>query len=126
LEISSGLLTFVNAGHNPPLLKKSAGEFEYLKTKKGFVLAGIKGFQYTQLEMTLNKGDTLFLYTDGVTEANDGEDNLYGEQRLQQQLNELGEQALSEMLDGVTRDIETFANGTPQFDDITMLALRIM
>jgi sigma-B regulation protein RsbU (phosphoserine phosphatase) len=125
LTISTGEMTFVNAGHNPPLLKRAGGTYEYLKTKKGFVLAGMEGFQYKQLDMRLGKGDTLFMYTDGVTEANNPADELYGEKRLQDSLNRFSELPVSELLPRIREDVERFTEGNPQFDDITMLALRM-
>jgi serine phosphatase RsbU (regulator of sigma subunit)/uncharacterized membrane protein YuzA (DUF378 family) len=125
LELSTGSLTYVNAGHNPPLLKRSGGSFEYLKTPKGFVLAGIENFKYEQLELKLGRYDTLFLYTDGVTEANNPSDELYGEHRLQNILNANSDLPPAKLLPRVKEDIDMFAQGAAQFDDITMLAIRI-
>ena len=125
LEISTGIMTYVNAGHNPPLYKKSGGSYEYLKTKRGFVLGGIKSLTYTQLELQLNKGDMLYLYTDGVTEANNAADELYGEGRLQAALNRAAGLSPTELLPHIKQELDVFVDSAPQFDDITMLALRI-
>ncbi len=125
LEISTGLMTFVNAGHNPPLLKKAGGTYEYLKTKKGFVLGGMDGLSYTQIETQLEKNDMLYLYTDGVTEANNPASELYGEKRLRDTLNSSLDLTPSELLPKIKADIDSFAQGTPQFDDVTMLAILI-
>jgi sigma-B regulation protein RsbU (phosphoserine phosphatase) len=125
LELDTYNLTYVNAGHNPPLLKKGNGSFEYLKTPRGFVLAGIDNFKYKQLELQLSQGDTLFLYTDGVTEANNQADELYGGKRLQNILNLNSGLPPTGLLPIVKEDIDKFAQGAPQFDDITMLALKI-
>ncbi|MEL7622580.1 MAG: SpoIIE family protein phosphatase [Clostridiales bacterium] len=125
LEISTGLMTFVNAGHNPPLLKKAGGTYEYLKTKKGFVLGGMDGLSYTQIETQLEKGDMLYLYTDGVTEANNPAGELYGEKRLRDTLNASLDLTPPELLPKIKADIDSFAKGAPQFDDVTMLALLI-
>ena len=64
VDIATGNMQFANAGHNPPLLKHADGSFEYLKTRAGFVLAGMEGVKYRVSELTLNPGDRLFLYTD--------------------------------------------------------------
>lgn len=125
LEISTGKFTYVNAGHNPPLIKRSAGEFEYLKCRPGFVLAGMEDIKYRQNEMELFAGDTLYLYTDGVTEATDTFNELYGEARLQEVLNQNASATLSELLPIIRTDIDLFVKGAPQFDDITMLGLKI-
>ena len=125
-EISTGKFTFVNAGHNPPLLRKADGDFEYLKSRAGFVLAGMPDIQYRQNELQLASGDILYLYTDGVTEATDAENKLYGEERLKNVLDSHKELSLDMLLTCVKEDIDAFAGETPQFDDITMLALKIM
>jgi serine phosphatase RsbU (regulator of sigma subunit) len=106
-------------------LKKAGGTYEYLKTKKGFVLAGMDGLKYPQLEMRLEKGDILFLYTDGVTEANNPADELYGQKRLRESLNAFSDLTPCGLLPKLKADIDNFADGAPQFDDVTMLALLI-
>ena len=78
LDIATGKMQFANAGHNPPLLKRADGSFEYLETRAGFVLAGMEGVRYRAGELTLGEGDRLFLYTDGVPEATNVENKLYG------------------------------------------------
>lgn len=125
LEISTGKFTYVNAGHNPPLLKKADGSFEYLKGRSGFILAGMEETQYRQSELFLEKGDMLYLYTDGVTEATSTDEELYGEQRLQNILDRNANCSLDVLLREVKNDIDLFVNGAEQFDDITMLILRI-
>lgn len=125
LEISTGKFVYVNAGHNPPLLKKKGGSFEYLRSRAGFVLAGIENMRYRQNEIQLQPGDVIYLYTDGVTEATDIYNELYGEDRLQQTMNENSEKPLSELLPIIKADIDLFAKGAPQFDDITMLGLYL-
>lgn len=125
LDIFSGEFIYVNAGHNPPLLRKAEGEFEYLKMRPGFVLAGMEEIRYCQAEMTLEEGDMLYLYTDGVTEATDIHEELYGEERLLNRLNKDKDLPLKDILCGIKNDIDTFVKGAPQFDDITMLMLKI-
>lgn len=125
MNIVTGEFIYVNAGHNPPLLKRRTGAFEYMKTRPGFVLAGIEGMKYKQNEMRLEPGDILYLYTDGVTEATDTYDQLYGEDRLKAVLDRNADQPLDGILSCMKEDIDSFVKGAPQFDDITMLMLRI-
>ena len=121
LDIPSGKLTFANAGHNPPLLKRANGTFEYLKTRAGLVLAGMEGVRYRVNELTLSAGDRLFLYTDGVTEATNTDNQLYGEDRLLEFMNKNAELEAVEILPALKTNIDEFVGEAPQFDDITML-----
>jgi len=125
LEIATGKFIYVNAGHNPPLLKRADGKFEYLKSRPGFVLAGMESTRYRHNEMDLCAGDVLYLYTDGVTEATDPDHNLFGEERLRSVLNANANMPVAELLPTVRREIDAFVKEAPQFDDITMLALRM-
>lgn len=125
LEISTGEFIYVNAGHNPPLLRRGNGSFEYLRGRAGFVLAGIEDMAYQQTEMKLFPGDMLYLYTDGVTEATDIYNELYGDDRLLEYLNRVKDLPLSEILHGIKADIDAFVKGAPQFDDITMLMFQL-
>jgi len=125
LEIESGKITYVNAGHNPPLIKKANGSFEYLKSHPGFVLAGMEDIIYHQNDIQLDAGDILFLYTDGVTEATNAQDELYGEGRLKNVLDQNAVLPLERLLPDIKADIDVFVNGAEQADDITMLALKI-
>ena len=123
LELESGKLTYVNAGHNPPLIKRAEGEFEYLRERSGFVLAGLDEMKYRQSTLKIFPGDRLFLYTDGVTEATDSAQKLYGEERLRDFLNAHQDCGTEEMLCKLQEELEKFAGDAPQFDDITMLLL---
>ena len=123
LDIATGQVTFANAGHNPPLLKRADGSFEYLKTRAGLVLAGMEGIRYRVGELTLHPGDRLFLYTDGVTEATNADNKLYGEDRLLAFLNQNAYPEAAELLPALKTDIDEFVGEAPQFDDITMLML---
>lgn len=125
LEISTGVFSFVNAGHNPPLLKRKGQEFDWLSVKPGFILAGMEGMKYQQESITLSEGDELYLYTDGVTEAMNLEEELFTDQRLKEALNRHRELDLKDLLASMKQEIDQFANGAKQADDITMLALRI-
>ena len=121
LDITTGNLQFANAGHNPPLLKRASGSFEYLKTRAGFVLAGMEGVRYRAGELTLSPGDRLFLYTDGVPEATNTENKLYGEDRLITFMNQNATVDAVTLLPALKSNIDEFVGEAPQFDDITML-----
>ena len=121
LDLETGNLQFANAGHNPPLLKRENGGFEYLKTRAGFVLAGMEGIRYRVGELTLSPGDRLFLYTDGVPEATNTENQLYGEERLLAFMNQNDSMEATELLPTLKANIDEFVGDAPQFDDITML-----
>jgi len=124
-NIPGGRFVFVNAGHNPPLIKKHGSGYEFLETEPCYVLAWMKTAKYTEKEINLEPGDVLFLYTDGVTEAMNGKKELFGEQRLLDAMNANGDSPLKKLLPAVKREVDNFADGTEQADDITMLALKI-
>ena len=121
LDLTTGEMQFANAGHNPPILKRANGEFEYLKTRAGFVLAGMEGIRYRAADLTLYPGDRLFLYTDGVPEATNAHNVLYGEDRLIKFMNENSDANATELLPSLKANIDEFVGEAPQFDDITML-----
>ena len=121
LDLQTGNMKYANAGHNPPLLKRADGSFEYLRSRAGFVLAGIEGFNYRINELQLKAGDRLFLYTDGVPEATNAESELYGEDRLLNFMNQNTVAPATELLPALKADIDAFVGEAPQFDDITML-----
>ena len=133
LDLKTGLIHAANAGHNPPVLIRK-GEAEYIRLKAGLVLAGMEGIHYREQAVQMQKGDILYLYTDGVTEAMNSAGELYGENRLQKILSfgtEYPEPtaetaATASVCRLVTRDIEAFASGTEQSDDITMLCIRYL
>lgn len=124
LDISTGQFQYVNAGHNPPLLKRGNGEYEFLKSKPGFVLAGLDSLKYKQAETEMSVGDVIYLYTDGVTEATDIHNNMYGEERLQNLINANKEKPIREIVGTIRKDLKDFAGEAEQFDDITMLMLE--
>ena len=121
VDLLTGKLSFANAGHNPPVIVHADGGCEYLKSRPGFVLAGMEGMMYRANEMTLNKGDRIFLYTDGVTEATNKNEALYGEDRLQSYMEKNKNLKAEKLLSGLKEDIDRFVGDAPQFDDITML-----
>lgn len=125
LDLNTRELTFVNAGHNPPLLCRKGGGFEFLKTKPGFVLAGLENMVYKEDSIQLGAGDRIFLYTDGVTEAINSSTELYGDDRLVAALNQDVNLSPEQLLAAVKTSMDAFTAGAEQFDDITMLALEV-
>ncbi len=125
LDLKTGLMKFANAGHNPPLICRSNGKFEYLKARSGLILAGMEGIKYRKNELQLAPGDRIYLYTDGVTEATDENDSLYGEDRLINLVNSVEAVSPEALCKLIKEDIDRFAGTAPQFDDITMLSLSL-
>ncbi len=123
LTLSTGKVTFVNAGHNPPLFGNSQNGFAFLRERGGFVLGGLPGTKYCMGEFKMHPGDMLFLYTDGVTETTDENGRLYGEGRLRAFLHILGETNPESVIEAVWKDICRFQKTKEQSDDVTMLAL---
>lgn len=121
----TGVLTYVNAGHNPPVILRNGKKAEFIKQKSGFVLAGLEDYQYQQAEIQLAVGDEMFFYTDGVTEATDADNQLYGEKRLLDCLETCREQPVAEQLKMLKSDLDAFADGSEQFDDITVMGMKI-
>ena len=124
LDLVTGELRYVNAGHETPFLCKKGEKFVPHKIKPGFVLAGMDGMKYRAGTLTMEVGDKIFQYTDGVTEATDSGNRLYGMERLEQVLGENSELSPSDLLPAVKADIDKFVGSAPQFDDITMLCLE--
>lgn len=123
LNIASGEVDFVNAGHCRPLIRRKDGLCEYETTFSGMMLAGMEGTTYRQGQLKLGKGDMLLLYTDGVTEATGPSGDLYGEQRLLRTVEGAENISPKEMLDVLWEAVDSYREEEPQFDDITMLAI---
>ena len=124
LEVSTGNLIYVNAGHNPPLIKGEDGIFRYLECNPCFILAGMEGIPYQQENIQLKTGDSIYLYTDGVTDTINLKEEMYGEDRLEAVLNVHKEEAPEEILTAIKKELETFAGEAEQFDDVTMLGFK--
>ena len=124
LDTETGELTIANGGHNPPLFCPSGGEFQYIQLPRGLVVGAMPDTSYVSKTYTMRRHDTLVMYTDGVTEAMDGQGRLYSEARLLSCLNDLCGRSVTDIVHAVRADIETFAGGTEQSDDITMLVLE--
>lgn len=124
LDLETGELCYVNAGHETPFICRRGGVFQPWPVSPGFVLAGLKGMAYQSGSMRLAPGDKLFQYTDGVTEATDQDNRLYGMDRLAEILRRHSGRKPAELLPAVKEDIDAFVGQAPQFDDITMLCLE--
>lgn len=124
VDLEKGSIEFSNAGHNTPVLKHKDGTWKFIKNPIGFVLAGMEGVKYRKGEHPLRPGDTLFVYTDGVTEANNIDNELFGDDRLLDALNSCDSDSMEGICKHVKKCVDEFAGKAPQFDDITMLAVR--
>ena len=124
LDTQTGQVVFCNAGHHPPYLIRQAGEVAALERTGGLGLCLTPDFDYQSKTATLHPGDSLLLFSDGVTEAVDSRRELFTEERLTACLRALNGHAPEAMIDAVLHAVESFADGTPQPDDITLLALQ--
>ncbi len=124
LEISTGKMTCANAGHEYPALKRADGSFELLKDRHGLVIGAMDGVAYKEYEIQLHPGDKLFVYTDGVPEATNAENKLFGTDRMIAALNEDGGADPQRLLLNVRRAVDRFVKEAEQFDDLTMLCIR--
>ena len=124
LEISTGKVTAANAGHEYPVLKKPDQDFEILIDKHGFVLGGMEEVKYREYEFDMEPGSKLFLYTDGLPEATDNEQNMFGVELMMDALNESLNLSTKEILDHMKGRVDGFVGSAPQFDDLTMLCIE--
>ena len=126
LDLKTGVITASNAGHEYPAIKEAGKEYALLKDKHGFVLGGIPDMKYTDYEIKLNPGDEIFVYTDGVAEATNSENKLFGTDNMIVALNTNQNADPKDNITGVKQAIDTFVKDATQFDDITMLNLIYM
>ena len=124
LEISTGRLVAANAGHEFPAICPADGDYELYKDRHGFVLGGMSEMKYKNYELTLTPGTRLFVYTDGVPEATNKEEELFGTGRMVEALNRDKEAPLCEVLKHVRGAVDEFVKDAEQFDDMTMLCLE--
>ena len=124
IDLRSGHIEFASAGHNPPAVRHEDGSVEFIPSKSGLVIAAMENVQYRQQVYDLKPGDTLFLYTDGVTEATNSKDELFGDARLLETLAKGKDLETAEICKFVKKEIDSFVQDAPQFDDITMLGVK--
>jgi sigma-B regulation protein RsbU (phosphoserine phosphatase) len=125
LDTRTGELVYVNAGHNPPCILRADGRREYLD-KGGLVIGIMPGSEYESGQATLQAGDDLVLYTDGITEAANPDDEMFGEERLEELLTEHRHASAREIEEKVYSSIKDFAAGASQTDDLTMVIVKIV
>ena len=123
IDLNTGIMTCVNAGHNPPVFIHADGTAQYLKIKHCLVLSASRKARYTAVDLQLKKDDKIILYTDGVTEAMNCSKQLFGEERLLQTLS-ANNASPQEIVELIRTEVSKFAGEEPQSDDITLLVMR--
>ena len=126
LNIKTGVVQYANAGHNPFIVVQNNNVVEYRKLEPGIVLAAFNDVKFVNEHFTLNPNETIFMYTDGVTEAMNHNRNLFGEERLLALIKEIGTLEIPNLIDETVEGIARFVKGNEQSDDITILALRFI
>ncbi len=124
LDLDTGVLTYSNAGHNPPVLIRASGERERLDQAVGLVLGAMDDATYEEAQAHLQPGDTLVLYTDGVTEAHDQSDRMFGLDRLEDACQHLHAEAPALIIERLLEQVDQFSGDRLQYDDITLMAIR--
>ena len=124
IDLDTGECIEVNAGHEHPAVRKAGGVYELIRYKHSPALATLEEINYKERSFSLEPGDSIFVYTDGVTEATNFDKKLFGEECLVAALNKNRDASPDELLKVVNDSIDEFVNDAPQFDDITMLAFR--
>lgn len=124
LDTETGELGYANAGHNPPLICKKNGTVQFMDVKSGFVLAGMGDIHYETYKIKLEPGDVIFLYTDGVTEAVDEQEEQFSSKRLKKTIEEIAVNSGIALIENIEKTVNEFSGGVSQSDDITMLALQ--
>ena len=123
LELSTGRLTCANAGHEYPIIRGRDGAFRVYQDRHDLMIGAMDSTRYSDYEILLTPGDAVFVYTDGISEANNAAGEFYGMDRLEAALNRFGGGDPREILAGVKADVDAFVNGADQFDDMTMLCM---
>ncbi|MBR6171586.1 MAG: PP2C family protein-serine/threonine phosphatase [Eubacterium sp.] len=126
LDLNTGKLMAGNAGHEYPVLKKPDGHFELIKDKHGLVIGGMDGVRYSQYELQMDPGAKLFIYTDGVAEATNAQEELFGTDRMVHALQLAENDSPKEILEMVDAAVNSFVGDAPQFDDLTMLCIEFV
>ena len=125
LDPATGELEYISAGHNPPLISSGGKDFEFLPVAPSLVMGGMEGYRYRSAKTVMNPGDMLFLYTDGVTEAMNAGEELFGDVRMREAINGLKGMKVREVIRGMRAAIDGFTRGAPASDDVTMLAVTL-
>ena len=124
VDVKTGEMTYVNCGHNPPLIKIGSENYKYLESESNIVLGAFGDFDYKINTIQLNEGDTLCLYTDGVTEAVNGDEQMYGEERLLEKINEFDSYDIKSMALSTKNDVLEYSKNVERSDDLTLLIFK--
>ncbi len=124
LNISNGEFVYANAGHNPPLIKRHNESFKPLEVQPFFVLGGVPVVEYREGKINLGENDTIFMYTDGVTDAENPQSQFFGIEKLIETLNNSTYTNMQDLIGEINYIVNSFAAGEPQSDDMTMLAMH--
>ena len=124
LDLSTGILSAANAGHEYPVMKQPDGGYELIKDRHGFVIGGMEEIKYHNYELQMKPGSKLFVYTDGVAEASNSQDELFGTERMLEALNSEPDADPVTLLGNVKKAVDRFVGDAEQFDDLTMLCLE--
>lgn len=124
LEISTGKLVSVNAGHEDPVIFRKGKGFEIVKENHGLFVGGFEDTKYKDQKSQLHEGDILFLYTDGLPEASNSKNKMFGFERMTETLNKFKNETTQGIVDGIRKSVSSFVGDAPQFDDLTMLCFR--
>lgn len=123
IDLNTGEAISVNAGHEYPAIRKAGGDYEFIIKPHSLALAMFEGVTFEEEHFKMQPGDSLFVYTDGVTESMDENDNLYSKERLVEALNQNPDRTPKEQIDNVLDSIDHFVKDAEQFDDTTMLCM---
>ncbi|MBQ7155311.1 MAG: SpoIIE family protein phosphatase [Synergistaceae bacterium] len=126
LDLNTGKVIASNAGHEYPAIRRTDGKYELFKTKQSPAVATMEGLNFRESEFTLGHGDNLYVYTDGVPEATNIHEELYGTERMLDKLNSTIGLGASEVLNIMKKDVDDFTGEAPQFDDVTMMCLQFL
>lgn len=124
MDLETGEVSYACAGHNPPVIIHRDGTVEFIPIKHKLPLAAMEGIKYPIMHMQLLEGETFVLYTDGVTEATNKDNELYGDARLLEIVKVVQGSSIHEVIHGIKADVDIFVAEAPQFDDITIMAIR--
>ncbi len=124
LDLKTGKVIAANAGHEYPAIRHGSESFEVLADKHSFVVGGLEQTKYREYEFTLRKGDTLFLYTDGITDAHNAGEELFGEKRMVEALNEIPDGSPRDIIGNISKNVRSFVGEAERFDDLTMLCVK--
>ena len=126
LDTETGKIIYANAGHEHPIMRNPGGNYEIIRTKHGFVAGGIPDLKYNDYEMTLSPGGSLFVYTDGVPESTNENNEQFGLDRTLVSLNSTKDKTAQGILESVQKSVNDFIGDAPQFDDLTMLCINYL